>query len=231
MRNLRKPYQMYVLNLDSGRIFWLTTILLLLVTASFFIGFLIGRDRAKMGIDSAAQKNKVIMDEILNKIDESDNKDEDYQFYELVSPDRVIEKDIYDNGMADYEYVEKKSMAVNNKTYKSEPSAPVSSYKKKSSVKNKVYRDPVMDYGDKKLNSKRPFTVQVASYKRYRNARVLKNYLASEQYPSYIIKSNVNGVLYYRVRIGPFASKTLCLKVLEMAKLKKGCENSYITSK
>ena len=57
----------------------------------------------------------------------------------------------------------------------------------------------------------------------------IQNKLKSDDYPAYIIKSNVKGKQYYRVRIGPFESKIVCLKVIERIKNKKGCEKSYIT--
>lgn len=218
---------MYVLNLDAGRIFWLTTILLLLVALSFFIGFLIGREKTKVAVEDVTQKNKMIMDEILSKLDDKNQNEDDYQFYELISPDQASKN----KGMEEYDYVQPHKIEKNENDYK-ESDNENQHLKKKRVVKQKPRQyEPMMELGDPKISSKRPYAVQVASYKRYRNAKALRNYLNSEQYPSYIIKSSVHGVLYYRVRIGPFASKTLSLKVLEMVKRKKNCENSFITAK
>ncbi len=226
MRNLRKPYQMYVLNLDAGRIFWLTTILLLLISSGFFIGFLLGREKAKIDIEGVTQKNKIMMDEILSKLDDKDKDDEDYQFYELISPNRVVDKRKEENYF-EYDYVEKKPAPENDRTYRK----PSSYRKTRKNNESTSLQGRIMDFGDKRISSKKPYVVQVASYKKYNNAKIFKNYLTSEQYPTYIIKSNVSGVIYYRVRIGPFASKTLSLKVLEMVKVRKGCQSSFITSK
>lgn len=226
MRNLRKPYQMYVLNLDAGRIFWLTTILLLLISSGFFVGFLLGREKAKIDIEGVTQKNKIMMDEILSKLDDKDKDDGDYQFYELISPDRVANKRKEENYF-EYDYVEKQSATVGDRTYRK-----FSSHRKtRKNNEGTSLQGRIMDFGDKRISSKKPYAVQVASYKKYNNAKIFRNYLASEQYPAYIIKSNVSGVIYYRVRIGPFASKTLSLKVLEMVKVRRGCENSFIISK
>ncbi|MBU1075766.1 MAG: SPOR domain-containing protein [Spirochaetes bacterium] len=220
MRNLRKPYQMYVLNLDAGRIFWLTAILLLLVALSFISGFFVGQDKIKIKVNNVSQRNKDMMDEILNKMDDKDKiDDEDYQFYEMSSPKKIIDRKESD---PDYEYDPKGGTGVMDRDFERR-SEPV--------IRKETIHEPVMAMGDKNVSSKKPYTVQVASYKRYSNAKVLQNDLRSEQFPAYIIKSDVSGFLYYRVRIGPFASRTLSLKVLEMVKRKKDCGNSFITSK
>jgi len=227
MRNSRRSYQMYVLNLDASRIFWLTTILLLLITLSFFVGLLIGKEKAKGEVDEIAHKNKVMMDEIIDKLEDNVQEDEEYQFYELISPEKINEKNRAKNGVLE-EKIENPSSFVQKRNH----NTALDDYTKEEINPKRSYVEqvPALDTGDKILSSERPYAVQVASYKRYKNANALKDYLVSEQYPAYIIKSSVNGILYYRVRIGPFASKALPLKVTEILRHRKGCENCFITT-
>ncbi len=214
MQNLRKPYQMYVLNLDSGRIFWLTTILLLLLALSFFAGLLIGKEKSKTEVSLITERNKKIANELLNQVENKTKEDtteeeEDYSFYNLMNPqskNRISEDRI---PIPD----EPEKRVQTEEPIKTEP------------------KNPYIELGDNQISSTRPYTIQVASYKKYENAKILKDYLDSEQYPAYIIKSNINGNIYYRVRVGPFASKALSLKVLQQLLLKKSCEGSFLTTK
>ena len=215
MRNLRKPYQMYVLNLDGGRIFWITTILLLLLALSFFAGLLVGKEKTKSEMEIMSKKNKKIIEELLSQVESKKDKDEksdDYEFYDLMSPEKEKQFESIPNSLP--EKIEERTI-------------PERKFRK--IIKRK--REPYMEIGDKKISSSRPYAIQVASYKNYANAKLLKDYLTSEQYPAYIIKSKVNNKLYYRVRVGPFSSKALTIKVLEQIRYRKGCENSFITTK
>ncbi len=229
MRNLRNPYQMYVLNLDGARIFWLTIILLLLVGMSFFAGLFIGQEKAKGEVDDITHKNKVMMDEIIDKLDSKIKDDDEYQFYELISPKKVNDRS----------EVEKSVPDIDSHTSSKPANSPAKDYdivlnsqtgepgRSKNSLKESV---PVLKTDSKKLTLKNPYAVQVASYKKQKNAENLKDYLIAEQYPAYVIKSVVNGIGYFRVRVGPFASRTLSLKVIEMIRHKKGCRDSFIVS-
>jgi len=227
MRNLRKPYQMYVLNLDGARIFWLTTILLFLIALSFFIGLFIGQEKAHVEVDDISLKNKVMMDEIIDKLDnktKEDKEDEEYQFYELISPRKITEDEDLPTRLS-----EMKSQSTRKKPVKIEK---VDSHTGDDiSIKKSLEKpEPVLESGDQKLNTENPYAVQVASYNKYDNAVKLRDYLKAEQYPSYIIKSVVEGKKFFRVRVGPFASRSLSLKVIEMIRHKKGCQDSFIVA-
>ncbi len=218
---------MYVLNLDGARIFWLTIILLLLVGMSFFAGLFIGQEKGKGEVDDITHKNKVMMDEIIDKLDNKIKDDDEYQFYDLISPKKVngsseVEKSLPDSDKHTFSKPAKSpakspakdyDIVLNSKTGEPDPSKEIS---KESDTK--------------KVTVKNPYAVQVASYKKEKSAESLKDYLIAEQYPAYVIKSVVNGIEYFRVRVGPFASRTLSLKVIEMIRHKKGCQDSFIVS-
>lgn len=211
MHNLRRPYQMYVLNLDAGRIFWLTTILILLLALSFLAGFLIGKEKSKMESDLILQQNKKVVDELLSKVESqsAEKKEEEYKFYDLISNQSVERK---------REIIEESP---------EERVKPIEEIKKEPKI---LKQEPYIELGDKKINPNSPYSIQIASYTKYANAKSLADELENEQYPAYIIKAKVNGNYYYRVRVGPFSSKALTLKVLAQLKYKKGCENSYIVT-
>ncbi|MBN1897801.1 MAG: SPOR domain-containing protein [Spirochaetes bacterium] len=208
MSKLRRPYQMYVLNLDAGRIFWLTMILLLLLAFSFFAGLLVGKVKTDINAGLVSQKNRQTVDELINRLDDKKSEESDYEFYDLMKPD------------------DKKNISV---------SVPPEFERNNESQGENVSRseskpmEPSISLGDSKISSSRPFTIQVASYEKYSNARKLNDQLNEEQFPAYIIRSRVNGKLFYRIRVGPFASKALSIKVLEQLRYKKGCQNSFIT--
>lgn len=209
MGNLRRPYQMYVLNLDAGRIFWLTTMLILLLGLSFFAGFLVGIEKAKSESELIFQKNKKAVDELISKIKESEEKkEEEYKFYDLIT--KRTEEEI--------------------KPVEEKPEERVKSFESSIKREEKIKPEITIEEGDKKISSKSPYAIQVASYTKFENAKALKEELENEQYPAYIIKSRVNGNIYYRVRVGPFSSKALTIKVLSQIRGIRECENSYIVT-
>ncbi len=244
MKKVRKPYQMYVLNLDAGRIFWLTIILLLLLLLSFIAGYIIGKEKTKNDITKLAEKNKLIMEKIVKNISNNSEDNDKYEFYDMLSNNNYKEENINsseEESTAEDDIIFKKSPEENIRKKVSSPTPiPVNekktapTIKKTSKVrKNKIINNMVFSKNskDKRLTSKRPYTIQVASYSTYKNALILYKLLKSEQYPSYILRIKIRGKIYYRVRVGPFASKTLSIKVLQMIKRLKGCEGSYITTK
>jgi cell division septation protein DedD len=63
------------------------------------------------------------------------------------------------------------------------------------------------------------FTIQVSAHTSLDKARVIENELRNMGYQAYIVESIVNGIRYYRVRIGKFTDKNSASDVL--AKLKQ----------
>ncbi len=239
MRTVRKPYQMYVLNLDALRIFWITIILFLLLFLTFVVGYFIGKEKAKSDITKLTKKNNAIMNDILKNVNQNkgNKQDDDYEFYELMNGTQKnnqtdIKKPTTDNIDDD--------LNIDDNPVKKEISqpTPVPIQKnipaKKRFIPNKKLKSKstyLIEFGDKKLSKRRPYTIQIASYRSYKNALLLYNLLKKQQFPAYIIRSKVNHLVYYRIRVGAFPSKTLSLKVLAMIKRLKGCEDSYITTK
>lgn len=194
MREIRKPYQMYVLNLDSVRIFWLSFFFLVLLVLSFIFGFLVGKDYKNKKVEILSTTEATIIPKDLPK------EKEDYQFYTILEKENINEPFIKEE---------------NKKIAKVEPV-----------IKEKA--EPVFNTVE---NSKGQYTIQVASYRVYKNAENLRKKLRIQNYPAYIIKANVQGEMYYRVRLGSFENRALALKVLDRINKYPECEQSYIISK
>lgn len=208
MAHLRKPYQMYVLNLDTSRIFWLTALLILLLCVSFFSGFLTGRVSFRSEESELVSRNKTVLDQVISKIGENGNAgDEEYQFYELMTPGSRKE---------------------------SRPAAAADEKKETEAVtarREEIERTPVLPEKTAKKSApdQGEYLIQVASYRGAHYARSLESSLKAAGFPSFVSRQNIRGVLYYRVRIGPFSSRALALKVLSSVRNQKECSVSYIT--
>jgi len=78
------------------------------------------------------------------------------------------------------------------------------------------------------INNKRSFSLQVSSFKEFASAESLENKLKIKSYPAYIIKARINGILYFRVRVGPYLSLSEALIVLERLREKEGFSGAYL---
>jgi cell division septation protein DedD len=58
-------------------------------------------------------------------------------------------------------------------------------------------------------------------------AEALENRLKSRSYPVQIVKSRINGTLYFRVRVGPYASRAEAQTVLSRLREKEGFSAAY----
>lgn len=67
---------------------------------------------------------------------------------------------------------------------------------------------------EKEQSSGESWAVQVGSFRAEENARSLMNELASD-FPAFYGKSDVDGVTYYRVRVGPYADERQAQRAAE----------------
>ncbi len=226
--NKKKPYNMYVLNLDAGRVFWLAIILVLLLILAFLSGYLIGKKRALKEISSLEEQGKLAVEKVLN----SDEDLSEYEFYNLSlnsqkeknlpsSPEKYNQEKILEEKPEVYKDTEKneEKEIFKRLTEKTTPSDTCEKYKSISKEREVIKN---------KATLFREFYVQVASCRDKSNAYSIRNKLVREEYPVVINKSVVNGKVFYRVKVGPFKSLTLARKVLAMLKAKKEYRNSFI---
>jgi cell division septation protein DedD len=72
------------------------------------------------------------------------------------------------------------------------------------------------------------FTIQVSAHTSLDKARVIENELRNMGYQAYIVESIVNGIRYYRVRIGKFTDKNSASDVLSKLKQTPIGKDCYI---
>ncbi len=114
----------------------------------------------------------------------------------------------------------KKDKSLSKKTAKS-------NIKKKEDSRGKSRIYEVSRDGDMK-KSYDSFSVQVASYDTFEKADHEKGALRSKNYDAYIDKALVNGRSYFRVRIGPVASKSKAGELLNEIQSDPRYSGSYI---
>lgn len=227
--NNNDSYKMYVLNLDAARIFWIAILFVFIGLLAFFLGYINGK-----GLLSVNKYNKK---HIVNNGAEDSYDSSDYDSVDLKYEDDDEDFHFY---KPDIKSVKKKEKLVIkpqlgivpkpvSKSVKKKITKPAPKLKK-SVPKTILTRHPIT-FEDKKVNSDSPYSIQVASHRIYKNADNLRKTLLSKNYPAYILKSKVNGSIYFRTRVGPFSSKILANKVMFNLKKEKDCANSYIATK
>jgi cell division septation protein DedD len=120
---------------------------------------------------------------------------------------------------------ERTASAKQKKKSAPEKIAANSSKKNVSRGKSRIYEVSKDDEFKKGDDS---YSVQVASYDTLRKAENEKNSLRSQNYDAYIDRANVNGRNYFRVRIGPVASKRKAGELLDEITSDSRYNDSYI---
>jgi len=72
------------------------------------------------------------------------------------------------------------------------------------------------------------YTIQVSAYTSMDKARVIEDYLRKMNLQAYLVEANVNGITYYRVRVGKFSTKEEAQKTLESIKKRDFGKDSII---
>ena len=62
------------------------------------------------------------------------------------------------------------------------------------------------------------YTIQVSAHTSMEKAREVEDGLRKDGLESYLVEANVNGIIYYRVRVGKFSSKDDALKAVQKIK-------------
>jgi DedD protein len=74
----------------------------------------------------------------------------------------------------------------------------------------------------------RPYAIQVASYQSGSTAEAIRNQLESDRFTAFVIKARINNRLYYRVRLGPYASQAKADSALAALRQKAGFSGAYV---
>ncbi len=246
-----KSYQMYVLNLDNSRIFWLSLVFLLIFGLCFAIGLFFGRQfisgksissGQSSGSSSVDAKDVRFDTFMLNRMTQ-ETQNQNFEFYQVLPKDKLTSEDIAhsipNNNPPKSQAVETddqdKSVGVAKENDSSDVLSTTEKKTKKSVIRDSAVKKQkvkiVSSYDDSVLTSSKPYSVQVASYLHQNVADSVKARLASRKMNAYVIKAKVNGKLYFRVRVGPFSAKEKASEALHTVRDGMGYSASYICTR
>jgi len=225
----KKPKEYYQINLDMGRIFWIVFLLGVVIIGIFVLGFFVGGGREKSTSLSIGNKSKRESGEVVvNKI----HREEKSKQGVLDDKNEVdIEEIFKKHPESEIQVVDKKSVQEAVETSKKEikPNTEVNVHKK--------YTKQISNESTTAKTSKsayRPvgnYYIQVASFKKKENALKLKSELEKNLYRVEIVKVQINGETYYRVRVGPFLSSTIAKNTMIAMKRRFNLDAPFVVKK
>ena len=220
----KKPKEYYQVNLDMGRIFWIVFLLGVVVIGIFVLGFFVGGGKHKGNLLTSGTKAKKDSGEVIVKkiFGEEGSKSQN-----TVSKSKVDIQDIFkQHPQGEMQVATSKSVQKALKNSKPVENLPQINIQKqylrkpKSISVRKTRYKPVGDY-----------YIQIASFRKKENALKLKKELEKSLYKVEIVKTSVNGVLYYRVRVGPFSSHTVAKNTMIAMKRRFNFKAPFIIKK
>ncbi len=223
----RDPDEIYVINLDLARVFWMIAIVLVLLTCSFVFGFYLGN--------------------ITNTTDRENNR--------LALNQGRQQLATYSHNIED-ESSDEKMPAVKNKEQRAKPSvnpdfepnnqdvdedeqentdSPPARAKPRQKPRRKATRNLRINSRDKKLSRKKPYTIQISIHRQKNNALNVYDILVQKRFPVYIFKGkNSRGETLYYIRVGAFSSERQAQEVhqsLHSLDVVKNIKDSFITNR
>jgi len=192
---------MYVINMDLSRLFWMIAIGLFMLTFFFLFGYWLGSDTNYLDLlqkDNIASRQNYDPD---NQVTHSTLQEVQTVTNEAMQNndmEPVISQGDDRIGMAEQPDTEEDSFEAN-----SMESVPAPRARRRLKTRRRVTRRK-----DSKLSRTRPYVVQISIHKVKRNAYHMLDILTHEGFPSYIYttQNSIGETLYY-VRVGPFRSE------------------------
>jgi len=225
----KKPKEYYQINLDMGRIFWIVFLLGVVIIGIFVLGFFVGGGKEKntslsIGNKGKRESGEVIVNKIFgeekSKPEVSDNKNEvDIQEIFKQHPEselQVVDKKSVQEAVEGSEREIKPNTEIN---FRKKYTKQLSNKSKTAKTNKSAYR-PVGNY-----------YIQVASFKKKENALKLKSELEKNLYKIEIVKAQINGETYYRVRVGPFSSSTVAKNTMIAMRRRFNLEAPFVVKK
>ncbi|MDH4128154.1 MAG: SPOR domain-containing protein [Spirochaetota bacterium] len=189
----------YVINLDLTRVFWLIAIGLFFITSFFLVGYWLGSDtnynEQMEGYSKKSSRNKLIS-----------LKDKDIKKFANLQE----VKEITENALINKRHVKSSNNVEDDENNEQNDNSEIDANVNKSKhLKQPTTRqNELTNSHDSRISKKLPYTIQVSTHKQGTNARKLRNSLIKKGFPAYIfIKRNQRDSLYYFVRIGPYPSE------------------------
>jgi len=224
---------MYVMNLDLSRVFWIIAVGLFMLTFFFLFGYWLGSDTNYLEVMQKDNQNARIeqsrsiilnddmkqtsnMKEVQAVTEQAMRKDNSSQ--STMHKDNRNNDSIYSNGESTQEEDETAKIETVKEDEREKP--PV------------IRRAPVKKLRDTKLSGKAHYAVQISTHRVKRNAYGVLKQLKDHQFKAYIYKKkNSRGQLLYIVRIGPFASEAVAQDNQIEAKMLKVGQDGIVVKK
>lgn len=237
-----KEKSMYLLHLDTTRIVILSSVLIGIIAVSFLIGMNINSKSGDVFSASDTQKS-----EILDEFNSSSNED-----IEKLLNSTDDEKSDLDESMADLDGTsllpENTEAVIPPKTTTKSPEPVVVKEKPKPVKKSTPVKNTVKETSKKTVKAvsytpSKPktvstpstattegFTVQIAAFDSISKAQNESTSINKLNYNSFIDKAVVNGKTFYRVKIGPLATKKEAIDILNNIQSNSKYSDSYIVT-
>ncbi len=202
---------LYIINLDMTRVFWLLAVGLFMITFFFLFGYWLGSDPDHTyGGNSLAtikthQSNLVSINK--SDVDSFNNK-------------KTLRAAGNYANHPDGQNVNDEDSATNGETQGTQ-------------VPNNQSTEPSSDAGqtDQSLSQSKKFTIQVSANRVAENARRLKDKLHDKGFNAYIYKITRNNSLFYFVRVGSFASEDRAKQTLRRLRSIKHARGSRLVNR
>jgi len=194
-------------------------------------------DKAGIYNDEEKANNKEKSDLDKNFIDKerdaksavSKNESSDMLTKENINEAAIKEKNVKKKAARDNNYAKKLSRSDDDSSGKpAKKSALKNVSKKRKNGKSKVVAVVGDNIEHKKMNQSGSYTIQVASYDKSTTAQSEIKALKEMNYDAYIDETHVKGKQYFRVRIGPLASKKKALDLLKTVQDNDKYQESYM---
>lgn len=220
----KRGKEYYQVNLDMGRLFWIAFLLGLFIIGIFIVGFWVGGGRGekegkelfKLGRTELFKRERVgvpVEDETI-KFRElfENNLETETRYIDVKSLEEVAEGKIQEQVALPQQEQPVKVVSVPEKLYIPPKTKPTTSQPR-----------PYVAKGD--------YYIQVASFVQKENAQSMTRQLQKSLYRVVIEEAVVNNQTYYRVRVGPFESKSIAANTMVAMKRRFDLESPFVLKK
>ena len=222
----KRGKEYYQVNLDMGRLFWIAFILGLFIIGIFIVGFWVGggRGEKKREFPALSRTELFKREKALETTEDETSKI----------------KELFENNLeTETRYIDVKSIEKTVPEEEKLERTPAPAPEKPSQIitPEKPYIPPAIKEPKPKTTSVLPtlpkdvYYIQVASFTKKENALSMAEQLKKNLYKVVIEEAVVNGQEYFRVRVGPFESKTVAKNTMLSIKRRFEIENTFVVKK
>ena len=220
----RRPKEYYQVNLDTGRIFWIAFLVGIVIIGIFIFGYYVGGEKLKNGLSSIGKSElfKKVNDtsEAVGKADEElpfldifeKNLEAETRYLDVDNDEKLLKEPIEEPLIIERET--KKEEDIFYPTFEEEIARSPTYREKRSTYRN------VGDY-----------YIQVGSFVKKENADAFAQRLRKKMYKVVIEETILDGKQYYRVRVGPFETKSIARNTMLAMKNRYNIKDPFVLKK